>query len=89
MKSGKGKLNLFTFFTVRYAKVFVIITIIILITFTLPLLGSGPNYSQVTNHFVANCKANFWREYLLISNEQSAVDMCIIPAWFLSADFQM
>ena len=83
------KLNFLTFFTARYAKVFVIVTIIILFTFVLPLLGSGPFYSQITNHFVQNCKQNFWREYLLVSNEQSVADMCIIPAWFLSADFQV
>ena len=88
-KSGKVKLNLLYFFGVRYMKVFVIVTIIIMLTFILPLLGSGPFYSQLTNHFVQNCKENFWREYLLVSNEQSVADMCVIPAWFLSADFQV
>lgn len=89
VKSGKAKLNFLTFFAARYAKVFVIVTLIILFTFVLPLLGTGPHYSQVTNHFVENCKENFWREYLLVSNLQSVVDMCIIPSWFLSADFHV
>ena len=88
-KRGKAKLNFLTFFAARYAKVFVIVTLIILFTIILPLLGTGPYYSQVTNHFLENCKANFWREYLLISNLQSVVDMCIIPSWFLAADFHV
>lgn len=89
IKSEKMKFNFKNFFVLRYFKIAIIATVIILITVLMPHLGSGPYYSDLTNHIKNNCVYNWWNIFLLISNEQRTLEMCIIPAWYLSSDFQI
>lgn len=89
LKKSSIPYNFFSFFVLRYFKIAIVTIVTLLTTFVLPHLGSGPLYSDITNHLYANCKESFWKVFLLISNEQRTLDMCIIPAWYLSADFQI
>lgn len=83
------KFNFLNFFWRRYQKIAISITGVILISFLLPLLGSGPYFSQLSSHFYETCRRNFLKDFLLISNFQKMFDMCSIPFWYLSADFQI
>lgn len=81
VKSGKIKYNFKNFFILRYIKISIIAAIVILITMLLPHLGSGPVYVDYSKYLYNNCKESWWYIFLLISNNQNCLDMCIVPSW--------
>lgn len=74
----------------KYVRYFIIMALMILLTFILPIIGSGPYYSDYTNHLVENCKENYWKNLLMISNLMSfqrVPDMVIIELFFCFKSF--
>ena len=54
----------------------------------LPRLIVGP-YADLTENFIENCKHNWFKPFVFISNEDHQVDQCITVSWFNSLNFQL
>lgn len=90
IKKEPKKFSFFNYIKTRYIRIFIISIPITLIAFILPHLGSGPYFSDLTNHFYENCRRNGYKIFFLSSNiNDRIVDMCLPGNWYLSADFQL
>lgn len=57
--------------------------------FVWPLFGDGPLFTEMTSYIDVNCRKNWWKNILLISNYDKPTEICLIHAWYLSAEFQL
>ena len=67
----KGKpenFNIFLYIVLRLTRLLPQLMIFILLTFLLPLLGSGPLWREVVVSNVRKCETNWWLNMLLINN---------------------
>ena len=68
IKSKAVKFNYLTYLGARFIRVAIIGIPILLLYFILPLIGNGPYYSDLTNHFYENCKENGYKFFTSTTN---------------------
>lgn len=68
IQSRSIKFTFWLYLLVRYIRIAIISVAIMLLFFVLPHLGSGPYYSQLTNHLYENCVRNGWKITFLTTN---------------------
>ncbi|CAG2120967.1 unnamed protein product, partial [Medioppia subpectinata] len=86
---GKPKnFSLFLYIVLRLARLLPQLMIFILLTFLLPLLGSGPLWAEVVGSNVDKCETNWWLNLLLIQNLYKSDQMCAVHTWYIALDFQ-
>ena len=54
----------------------------------IPLLGSGPMFTDATQDIVRRCQNNWWKHFLLLHNEDG-LEGCMWITWNLSTEFQL
>lgn len=87
----KGKLFKFSttaFLLSRFLRLTPQLFIFILITFLIPLLGSGPLWSETMTPVIENCSRYWWRNLFYIQNMFKANEMCALHSWYLACDMQ-
>ncbi len=87
----KGKLFKFSitaFLLSRFLRLTPQLFIFILITFLIPLLGSGPLWSETMTPIIENCSRYWWRNLFYIQNMFRADEMCALHSWYLACDMQ-
>lgn len=73
----------------RFIRIFVVSVMVILLTFLMPIISTGPYYQDLMSKCSSNCFKNFWKNLLFINNHDSFMEICFLPTWYLSADFQL
>lgn len=73
----------------RFLRIFVVSVMVILLTFLMPLISTGPYFKDLMTKCSSNCVKNFWKNLLFINNYSSFLEICFLPTWYLSADFQL
>ncbi|XP_049772327.1 nose resistant to fluoxetine protein 6-like [Schistocerca cancellata] len=63
--------------------------VILFYIYVLPYLGSGPLWKTTVIQEKENCEKYWWANILYINNYVGAKNMCILPTWYLSVDFQL
>ncbi|XP_054152595.1 nose resistant to fluoxetine protein 6-like [Oppia nitens] len=84
------QLNFPLFLALRWLRFAPFLAAIMSINFLWPLIGTGPFFHQnYIKHVTDPCVANWWTNFLFISNWLKPIDQCMIHTWYLSADFQL
>ncbi|XP_076352304.1 nose resistant to fluoxetine protein 6-like [Tachypleus tridentatus] len=84
---GKAeKLNVWKFILIRYFRLTPPLVLTLCILFILPLLGSGPVWSEVLMPYVEGCYSTWWRNLLYINTLYEPVK-CLGQTWYISCDF--
>lgn len=81
---GVGDLILF-----RWLRLGPVVLVLMAWEFVWPLIGDGPLFSEMTSFSDGNCKKNWWKNLLLISNYDAVTDICLVHVWYLSTEFQL
>lgn len=87
----KGELKHFStigFLLSRFLRLTPQLFIFILLTFLIPLLGSGPLWTETMRPIIDNCYQNWWRNLFYIQNLFKASEMCALHSWYLACDMQ-
>ncbi|CAG2180479.1 unnamed protein product, partial [Oppiella nova] len=87
-KGDVKRFNVVLYIVLRLARLLPQLMIFILLTFLLPLMGSGPLWKEVVVSNVRKCETNWWLNMLLIHNLYKSEQMCAIHTWFIALDFQ-
>lgn len=66
----------------RFLRVFTVSVMVILLTFIMPLISSGPYYLDFTKKCTSNCAKNFWKNLLFINNQGSFLE--IVSSFFFN-----
>lgn len=64
-KITTGSLNVFTSIFQRYVKIIIAVSIALSAEFIFPLLGDGPIFKMLSQRFIHDCDANWWRHFIL------------------------
>ncbi|XP_074605194.1 uncharacterized protein LOC141858369 [Brevipalpus obovatus] len=81
--------DIFKVLLARFLQYQPIILAAVALEITLPLIGSGPIYSRITEKLSDNCANGFWLNILHISNLPPPSEMCFLPGWTISVEFQL
>ncbi|KAK6620386.1 hypothetical protein RUM44_006787 [Polyplax serrata] len=63
--------------------------IILLCTFILPEMGSGPQWNLTVSHHADKCKRNWWRNLLFVHNYFGFENMCLTHTHHMGIDSQL
>ncbi|XP_074604125.1 uncharacterized protein LOC141857533 [Brevipalpus obovatus] len=88
-KNVSSVTDIFKVLLTRFLQYQPIILAAIALETLLPLIGSGPIYSRITEKLSDNCANRFWLNILHISNLPLPPEMCFIPGWTISVEFQL
>jgi len=85
----KYKIGFSKYVLIRFLRCLTVVGIAILGGYIWPRFGSGPYFNELAQHFHKSCTENGWKNLLLINNQDRMLDICALPTWFLSSDFQL
>ncbi|KAB0798816.1 hypothetical protein PPYR_06696 [Photinus pyralis] len=88
--SSKFKLNLFTYYSVRYIRLTP--TIAVLMLFQVCLLkyvSFGPVWLETVGLLTNNCPSEWWKNLLYVQNYNELWNMCVPEGWYLAVDMQL
>ena len=86
-----GRISQFStigFIVARWLRLTPQLLIFILITFLLPLIGSGPIWKETVSPIIETCSTNWWMNLLYVQNMWRAPQICALHSWFLACDMQ-
>ncbi|XP_054153015.1 nose resistant to fluoxetine protein 6-like [Oppia nitens] len=86
--NNRKNFSIIGYIVLRLARLWPQLMIFILLTFLLPLIGSGPVWSEVVGDNVSKCMDNWWLNMLFIHNLYRSDRMCAIHTWFIALDYQ-
>ncbi|XP_076347577.1 nose resistant to fluoxetine protein 6-like isoform X2 [Tachypleus tridentatus] len=72
---------------VRYFRLVTPLTLLLLLTFLMPLIGSGPLWSETITPVVDKCRQYWWTNLLFVQNLVKPVQ-CHSHTWYIACDFQ-
>lgn len=81
--------NFFMYVLSRFFRTIPIIICVLILDRIWPRYTNGPFHRQLTDQIQKNCEHSFWKLFLFISNQDRALDICQVPSWFISVDFQL
>ncbi|XP_054157260.1 nose resistant to fluoxetine protein 6-like [Oppia nitens] len=83
------KFNGFAYFITRYLRLTPQMAIFMLISFLIPLIGSGPIWHEFIDPVMDKCYNNFWQNFIFLQNIIDVENMCLLHTWYLAVDMQM
>ncbi|GBN46412.1 Nose resistant to fluoxetine protein 6 [Araneus ventricosus] len=89
VKLEKKNFNFPLFVLHRLCRIVPVVYFIILVSFLVPLLGSGPAFHEVMESTFYTCYSQWWRNALFINNFFYSDDMCLKQTWYVSCDIQL
>lgn len=89
LEKTKGRLNFPMFVIHRYLRLTPSMLLSMGLVFFLPLMASGPFWYDIVDVHTGACWNNWWTNVLYIANWWPVDQTCIIPLWYLAADFQL
>ncbi|KAF8782021.1 Nose resistant to fluoxetine protein 6 like protein [Argiope bruennichi] len=88
LEKSNGKLDLFMFFVHKYWRMTPALGLMILLLFTLPIIGSGPLWNSALDPPVSACENHWWTNLLYINNFWGSENYCLVHTWYLAALMQ-
>ncbi|KAI1308971.1 Nose resistant to fluoxetine protein 6 [Halotydeus destructor] len=90
MVKTDGRINFAQYIIARWARTFPVSIAVILILLGFPkFMGSGPFFNLAHNNITQDCLNYWWRDIVYINNLYPSGEICVLPGWILSADFQL
>ncbi|KAK4883265.1 hypothetical protein RN001_006584 [Aquatica leii] len=87
--SKKQNFNIIKHFLNRYIRFSSVLFVIVLISFSLIHLSSGPLWKANANYYKSNCYTYLWNTLLYIQNIANPENMCCGTSWYLGLDMQL
>ncbi|KAF4517143.1 hypothetical protein B566_EDAN006442 [Ephemera danica] len=86
----KGRMDIRSKYTTRFLRITPnLVAIILFCTYVMQLMGSGPLWSTVVQHYSDMCKQHMWRNFLYIHNYFGFEEMCLTHTHQLGIDMQL
>ncbi|RWS23117.1 Nose resistant to fluoxetine protein 6-like protein, partial [Leptotrombidium deliense] len=81
--------TLFFYYVNRVVRLAAMLSCVIALCIIIPPFGYGPLWSEIVNVFSENCRKNWWKTLLFVSNFDKVTDICLPHSWFTSMETQL
>jgi len=88
LKENPKSFSIIGFIIARFLRLTPQLAIVISLSLIVPLLGSGPLWTEVMTTFIGPCYENWWTNLAYIQNFVRTYNQCLIHTWYTACDMQ-